>query len=217
MKRINIFLLSFLFIGLLNNNAFTQIDDTKAQTMLDAVSAKMKGYSTMKIAFTYTIINTKSNINESKSGTIQVKGSKYHLDIGSQKVFCNGTTVWTYLKDENEVNINSVSTQDDAVNPTTILNNYKANFKAKFIKEVVEGGKTLMVIDLTPIKGKSYFKVRLNIDKTAKEIVSSIIYDKNSTTYTYKINSLTSNVTLSDDLFTFNKTKYPGVEENDMR
>lgn len=192
-------------------------DDTKAKTILDGVSATMKAYTSMKIEFTYTMVNTKTNVNESKSGVIQIKGSKYHLEIGGQTVFCDGSTVWTYLKDENEVNINNVSSQEDAINPTTILSNYTSNFKPKWIKDVVEGGKTIAVIDMTPIKGKSYYKVRLNIDKTAKQIKSTIVYDKNGSTYTYKVNNFTANLAMAEAIFTFNKASYPGVEENDMR
>ena len=217
MKKIKLIVLSIVMISLYGVKSYAQLDDTKAKTTLDAVSAKMKSYTTMKIEFTYSIVNTKTNVNESKIGTIQVKGSKYRIEIGGQTVICDGTTVWTYLKDENEVNINTASKQEDANNPTTILNNYNANFKPKFIKEVVDGGKQVIIIDMTPIKGKSYYKVRLNIDKVAQQIVSSIIYDKNGSTYTYKISKFTSNVAMDDSLFTFNKANFPGVEVNDMR
>lgn len=217
MKKIKIIALSILtlvFCGLRTN---AQLDDTKAKTILDGVSAKMKSYTTMKIEFTYSMVNTKTNVNESKSGTIQIKGSKYHVEMGGQIVFCDGTTVWTYLKDDNEVNINNVSNQEDATNPTNILNNYSKNFKPKWIKDVVEGGKTISIIDMTPIKGKSYYKVRLNIDKIAQQIISTIVYDKNGSTFTYSVTKFTTNLVMADSLFTFNKANYPGVQENDMR
>ena len=217
MKKIEIFALSLftlVFCGIKSN---AQIDDTKAKTTLDAVSAKMKSYTTMKIDFTYSMVNDKTKVNESKSGTIQIKGSKYHLEIGGQIVFCDATTVWTYLKDDNEVNVNNASTQEDATNPTTILNNYSKNFKPKFIKEEVQGGKTIAVIDMTPIKAKSYYKVRLNIDKIAQQIVSTSVYDKNGSTYTYTVTKFASNLPMADALFTFVKANYPGVQVNDMR
>jgi len=205
-----------LLVGLFGINTNAQ-DNADAKKILDGVSAKMKSYTTMKIEFTYTMTNAKTNVNESKTGVIQIKGNKYRLEIGGQIVFCDGKTVWTYLKDEKEVNINNVSTQEDAINPTTILNNYVANFKPKFIKDAVEGGKTISIVDMTPIKGKTYYKVRLNINKVAQQIASTIVYDKNGTTYTYKVNKFTPNLAMADALFTFNKANYPGVEENDMR
>ena len=217
MKKLHYMLLPFLFIALCGLKVNAQIDDSKAKATLDGVSSKMKSYTTMKIEFSYTMLNTKTNVNETKSGTIQIKGNKYHLEVGGQIVFCDGKTVWTYIKDDNEVNINNVSTQEDAINPTTILNNYSLNYKPKWIKEVIDGGKTIEIIDLTPLKGKSYYKVRLNIDKVAQQITSTIVYDKNGSTYTYTISKFTSNLTMDDAIFTFNKANYPNVETNDMR
>ncbi len=193
-------------------------DDTKATTILDGVSTKMKSYTSMKIEFSYNLSNTKTGVNETKTGNIQVKGSKYRIEISGQIVFCNGITVWTYIEDDDEVNINNVSTTEDAVNnPTTILNNYATNFNPKYIKESVELGKTYQVIDLTPLKTKSYYKVRLYIDNTIQQIASIIIYDKNGSTYTYILTKFTTNLTMDDSIFTFNKADYPDVEENDMR
>ncbi|HNW98956.1 MAG TPA: outer membrane lipoprotein carrier protein LolA [Bacteroidales bacterium] len=216
MKSLKNFAIIFSIIFFCSNNIFAQ-EDTKAKPILDAVSAKMKSYTSMKIGFSYNMTNTKTNVNETKTGVIQVKGNKYRLEIGGQIVFCNGTTVWTYIEDDNEVNINNVSTQEDAANPTTILNNYSTNFKPKFIKETVQLGKTLQIIDLVPIKTKSYYKVRLYIDNTLKQIVSTVIYDKNGSTYSYTVTSFVTNVAMNDSIFIFNKADYPDVEENDMR
>lgn len=191
--------------------------DTKASTILNAASTKLKSYTTMKLEFTYSMVNAKTKINESKSGIIQVKGNKYKLDMGGQAVFCDGKTIWTYIKDDEECNINNVSTQEDAMNPLSILNNYSQNFKSKYIKDIVQSGKTYQLVDLTPIKGKSYYKVRIAIEKANSQVGSIIVYDKNGSTYTYLISKLTPNLTLSDAMFTFNASKYPGVEMNDMR
>lgn len=212
LKSIALILTLFLISASINAQ-----DDTKATTILNGVSTKMKSYTSMKIEFSYNMTNTKTGVNETKTGTIQVKGSKYRLEIGGQIVFCDGSTVWTYLEDDEEVNINNVSAQEDAVNPTTILNNYATNFKTKYIKESVELGKTYQVIDLTPLKTKSYFKVRLYIDNTLQQIASTIIYDKNGSTYSYIVTKFTTNLTMDDSIFTFNTKDYPDVEVNDMR
>ena len=145
MKNIKLLILSFLLFSICGINVKAQ-DDTKAKTILDGVSTKMKLYTTMKIEFTYTMENIKTNVNESKTGIIQIKGNKYRLEIGGQIVFCDSKTVWTYLKDENEVNINNVSTQEDAINPATILNNYVTNFKPKFIKTLLKAEKQFLLL-----------------------------------------------------------------------
>lgn len=216
MKKLLYFSLTAMMICFFSMSSFAQ-DDTKAKAVLDGASAKMKTYKTMKIEFTYAMANTQKNINESKTGTIQIKGNKYKLDISGQVVFCNGTTVWTYIPDDEEVNVNNASTQEDAINPLNLLNNYSANFKAKLIKEIVIGTKSVYVIDMTPLKGKSYYKVRLNIEKSSQQIVSTIVYDKNGSTYTITVTKLTTDLEMLDTMFNFNTADYPGVDVNDMR
>lgn len=217
MKKIGIMMIAVIFFGFTSIRTNAQIVDTKAKAILDSCSATMKAYTTMKIEFTYTMTNTKTNVNETKAGVIQIKGSKFRLEIGGQIVFCDGKTKWTYIKDDNEVTIDNASTSDEAINPTNILNNYSLNYKAKWIKEVIEGAKAVAVVDMTPIKGKSYSKVRLNIIKSTKQISSTTVYDKNGSEYCYKVTKFTTNVAMADTIFTFNKASYPGVTENDMR
>jgi outer membrane lipoprotein-sorting protein len=162
--------------------------------------------------------NTTKKINEVKTGNIIVKGDKYRLEITGQTVICDGKTVWTYIKDANEVNIDNMKTDDDAINPTKLLNMYEKNFTYKLIKEATVNGKYVQIIDLKPIKGKKYYKVRLTIDKALLQIVSSVVFDKNqTTTYTYLVTKFTPNFPVTDAGFTFNKASYPGVEVNDMR
>ncbi len=193
-------------------------DDTKAKTILNDLSASIKSFGLIKIDFSSKMENKTNNTNESKDGTIWLKGEKYRLEISGQTVICDGKTVWTYIKDANEVQINSVQPEEDAItNPLNLINSWEKNFKPKLIKEGTEGGKTIQTIDLTPIKSKSYHKVRLKIDKTKKQIVSSTIYDKNNTTFSYIVKTFVTNQTANDSFFSFKASDFPGAEINDMR
>ena len=213
MKRLHLILLVFSLTIL---TSFAQVD-TKAKGILDGLSAKIKTYTSMQIDFTQSMVNTKDKINTSQSGKAILKGDKYNLTLKSQTVICDGKTVWTYLKDANEVNIDNVSTDEDAVSPAKIFKIWEKGFKYKFIKEEVQAGVNVQIIDLTPIKGKSYFKVRLTIDKAKQQLLSSSIYEKNGTTFTYKITKFVPNIATTDAQFTFNKANYPKVQVNDMR
>ncbi len=193
-------------------------DDTKAKTILNELSADIKSYGLIKIDFTSKIENKSNNTNESKDGTIWLKGEKYRLEITGQTVICDGKTVWTYIKDANEVQINSIQADEDAItNPLKLLSSWEKNFKPKLIKEATEGGKTIQTIDLTPLKSKSYHKVRLKVDKTKKQIVSSTVYDKNGSTFSYILKTFITNQTVNDSYFTFKASDFPGAEINDMR
>ncbi len=190
--------------------------DTKAKAILDALSTKMNALETMKFEFTYSMVNTTDGINESKSGSIYLKGDKYRLYIDDQLVICDGTTVWTYFKEENEVQINNVDPNNQNT-PNKMLTSYNENYKAKFIKEAPLGNMIIQTLDLTPVTTQSFYKVRLEINKGANMLYRSTVYDKNNTTYTYLVTNFVENPKIFDSRFTFNKDDYPGVTVNDMR
>ena len=104
MKKI--FLIAFVFVStVFGTSAQT---DAKATAILDALSTKLDALETMKFEFSYTMTNTAENINETKAGSIYIKGDKYRLYIADQLIICDGTTIWTILKEDKEVQINSV-------------------------------------------------------------------------------------------------------------
>lgn len=191
----------------------------KGKTILDGVCLQTKSYATIEIAFTYTMENTSKKIKETKAGTACMKGDKYWLDFSGQQIISDGKTVWTYIRDNNEVQINTVNPNDDqAMNPAKLLTGYDKNFTPKFIKEETRGSKIIQVIDLTPLKARSYFKIRVEIDKVKKQITRAIVYDKNgTTTYTYDVTKFVTNTTIADSKFTFKASDHPGVEIIDLR
>ncbi|HPB19627.1 MAG TPA: hypothetical protein PLC00_02495, partial [Bacteroidales bacterium] len=64
---------------------------------------------------------------------------------------------------------------------------------------------------------KSYYKIRLEIDNNTKLLTGASVYNKDNNTFTYVIDKLTPNITVSDSYFVFNTSEHPGVVVNDMR
>ena len=206
-------LLLILIAAGLTFSAFAQTD-SKATAILDEVSVKTKAYKTIKIDFTYAMDNVKEKIHDKFKGTLISKGDKYKLTAAGQDVFSDGKTVWTYLKDAKEVQINNVGEDDDSFTPTKLLSGYNKDFKSKFIEE--KGND--QIIELYPLKkGKSFTKVQLTIDKAKKQISKFIIYDRSGSTFSYIVDKFVTDQAIADTVFTFNKAEHPGVEINDMR
>jgi outer membrane lipoprotein carrier protein len=211
----------FLFFSMMLPLAFAQQQQpavNKAETILDAVAKKTAAYTSIKIEFSYTLTNSAEKLNEKQVGSVIIKGDKYNLKMSGQEIMSDGKTVHSYNAESNEVIITTPGPEDDeSVNLTKLLNNYKKNFKAKYIKEEVIAGKTVHTIDLTPIKAKSFYKVRVQIDKAQNQIYSVAFFDKSNNVFTYTVKKLTPNVSAPDTLFVFNKANHPGVVVVDMR
>ena len=67
----------------------------------------------------------------STSGTIIIKGKKFHATTPQASVWFDGKTQWTYMKDNDEVNIvNPTEAQLQTINPYNFLNLYKKGYNA---------------------------------------------------------------------------------------
>lgn len=215
MKRNSIFGIFLLLATFMSAQS-----DQKAKSILDKLSVKTKAFKTIKADFNYILENKAEDFQANQSGAIATKGHKYYLKIAGQEIRSDGQTVWTYLKDANEVQISEVdNSNEDMITPTTIFTMYEKGFKYEYIKQTTLDGSNVELIHIYPtVPGsKAYHTVKLYIDQDKMELVQAEIMGKEGDTYTYKIKSFQGNAELSDDLFTFNKNNYPGVIVNDLR
>jgi outer membrane lipoprotein-sorting protein len=194
--------------------AFSQGKDPKAVALLEEVSKKAKSFKSIKVDFSYSMENTKARINEEKTGTLLLSGDKYKMSAAGQTVICDGKTIWTYLKESNEVQVNALENKDDAMTPSKLLTSYNANYKSKIIKS---SDPSMESVELIPNTSKTFTKAILGIDKAKKQVKSFILYDKSGNTFTYKIKTYITDTPVTDADFTFDTKKFPGVEVIDMR
>ncbi len=192
--------------------------DPKALEILEAMAKKYKAVPSFEAAFSYTLTNDVENINDEFKGKMTVKGDKYKLALPEQEVVNNGTTIWTYLPDAKEVNIDNFDPNSDDLNPSKFYDIYKKGFKYIYLEDKTEGGVLCEVVDLVPEKKDAqYYKVRMNIVKKDKSIQSWTMFDKSGNRYKYLITRFTPNFKVEDNFFTFDPKKYPGVEVIDLR
>lgn len=199
-------------------SGYPQNTDGGASELLKKVSSKYQGFTSMQ--FHYTLKTTKDGKTLSTSqGDFALKGNKYRTTFNGQTFFCDGESIWNYQKATNEVSIYEYDAEDDEnmMNPQKILKNWDKQFRAKYIRDEFNNNISTALIDLTPKTTQSYYRIRLFINKANNQILRIALYDKDNTIYTYHIEQFKSNVTLADSYFVFDKSKYPGVEVNDMR
>ena len=217
MKKISALLLLTMIsvIGLQAQNT-----DAKAKAILAEVSKKYRSYNVIKTDFSFMLENPQAKIKETQQGSLIAKSeaNKYKVTMTDQELYSDGKSQWTYLKDNKEVQITDVDNNTDGINPAKIFTIYEKGYKYLFTGEKKVGAKTLQTIDLSPLDiKKSIFKIRLTIDKAAKQITNVVIFDKSGNRYTYAIKSFTPNVKVAESVFAFDAKKYPGVEVVDLR
>lgn len=191
--------------------------DADAKKILDAVSAKFKGYKSVTAKFVLKIENASGKSIGTKSGSVYMKATKYRISMSGQEMFSDGSTTWSYEKSSNEVTINKIDPSANSITPQKLFTNfYDKDFLYKLNGKVKEGGKDMQEIELTPVdKSKPFHKVLLYISNST--IYSTKVYEKTGNRYTYSVSNMNTVAIVPDNTFVFDAKKYPGVEVVDLR
>ncbi|RYD57414.1 MAG: outer membrane lipoprotein carrier protein LolA [Sphingobacteriales bacterium] len=194
-------------------------NDAKAKAILDAVSKKMTALKSLKADFALHLAAANGKLKDTKKGTIVLKGQKYRVTLPGQEIINDNKTVWTYLKDANEVQVATFNPNDQGISPAKFFTNfYDKEYSYKYAGTRKVNNKNCDIIELTPIaKNKPFTKVELAVDKATSTIAGGNIWEKSGNKYQYDISAFTPNAAVTDAQFTFDAKKYPGVEVVDLR
>lgn len=202
------------------NTNYLGKNDPDAKKVLDGLSAKLNSYKAVQANFTLKVEDSKGKLQGSRSGVILMKGSKYHISVvGGQEIFCDGKDIYTYDKSSNEVTITKNDAATQPISPDKLFTNfYDKDYLYKLNGESKSGTKTLEEVELTPVdKTKSFFKVLLYVDKGTHALVSMKVFDKGGNRYSLDTSKINGAATFTDAQLAYNKSKFPGAEEVDLR
>jgi outer membrane lipoprotein-sorting protein len=211
-------LLGCCFVAQAQNNSLGK-NDPDAKKVLDALSAKLNSYKAVQASFTLKVEDSKGKLQGSKSGVIYLKGNKYHISIVGQEIYCDGKDMYQYDKSSNEVTITKNDPTTQTISPDKLFTNfYDKDFLYKLNGEDKLGTRTVEEVELTPTdKTKTFFKALLYIDKVQHTLVSIKWFDKGGNRYTLDTSKLNGNAPFTDAQLAYNKSKFPGAEEVDLR
>lgn len=195
-------LLFTCFFALLTSNAQ---DNRIAEKILDKVSVFLSNPEGVRIDFT-----------GSENGYLIMKGEKFYLNNQSIQSWYDGKTQWSYLTDNEEVNISSPTKEEiQAISPYHLLKRYKSDYIYIYIGQSKRKGKLVHEINLTS-KSDIINDIKLIISDDNKP-VAILFYRNNKLMSEVNITSLQTDSKIDDKLFRFDKTKYPQVEIIDLR
>ncbi|MBR2243368.1 MAG: cell envelope biogenesis protein LolA [Prevotella sp.] len=176
-----------------------------AQQVLDKTASVVSNKSGVEASFT---ISSKQYGNT--NGTIAIKGRKFHADTNEATVWFDGKTQWTYVKQNDEVNVNNPTAADlQAINPYNFIYMYKQGYAFSM-----------------STSGNSYVVTLKGKDKGVREMVITIHKQtyvptqirmlQNKQWTTIKVSNFRT-AKLSDSIFRFNPKSYPNAEVIDLR
>ena len=197
MKKI-VFVMSLLMVSVFT---FGQT----AKSVLDKTAAVVSNKNGVQANFTMT-----GGMGD-VSGTIAVKGRKFHATTPIATMWFDGKTMWTYMKKNEEVNITTPNeAQLQKINPYNFINLYKQGYDMTMSKS----DKTYTV-HLTAKNSNKIQELFITVDKnTYHPTQVKMLQGKKWTVF--DISNLKAQ-TLSDAIFTFNSKDFPSAEVIDLR
>mgnify|MGYP001034578847 CR=1 FL=1 len=210
--RTTIFLLA---LGLFTiSNLYAQ-QDAKAKRILDAVKNKYDNMKAFGASFKYSL-KSAGGVSDNFQGGITVAGKMFRLNAGGQEVMTDGVTQWTYLKDDNEVNVTDYE-PDEGITPNKIYSIYKQGFKYRLLPAESKG--SYHTIEMVPQDRQKFqlTKLKLKVKKANNTIMGWETFEKKGNRYVYTVLKFIEHKNgLSKKYFQFDKRKHPGVYVNKL-
>lgn len=177
-----------------------------AKSVLDKAAATVTVKEGVKANFKMT------TSNGTTSGTLLLKGRKFHATTPVATIWFDGKTQWTYIKNNDEVNIsNPTEAQLQAINPYNFINLYKKGYNATLNKS----GKDYVVHLTATDKSKKIQELFVSVNKTSYHPTQvKLLQGKKWTVF--DISDL-KRQNIPDSQFQFNSKDFPNAEIIDLR
>lgn len=214
-----LFFSSFQLIAFAQSDA-VNIKDPNAKKLLDKITGEMSSYNSLEMNFELNLEFPGMEVEVQKGKIIQ-SGEKYFLDMDIQSIYCDGQSLWLYMKKNKEVQLTNVqeSTNGGFMDPKTLMNLYKTGDYAYAITdEVVENGRKITQVEFKPLdKASPYSKMRLSVYNDNSSLQSMKVFSKDGSRYTLLIKDIQKNKNYPENTFVFDKNAHPGVHLEDLR
>lgn len=196
----------FLFTCFFTTFSFAQTGN-QAKQILDKTAAVLSRKGGASASFQL------SNAKMGKvSGTIAIKGNKFHAATPQAIVWFNGKTQWTYLKKTEEVNVTTpTQAQQMMMNPYTFINIYKTGY----VMTASTASNSYEVHLKAQNNKRTIQEMYITVDK--KTYVPLTVKMRQQKAWTTISISNFKGVNQPASLFVFNSKEFPGAEVIDLR
>ncbi len=146
-------------------------------------------------------------------GNIIIKGEKYFLSVEGIKIWFDGKTMWTYVLNNEEVNITSPTKEEiKKSSPFSFLYMYNEGYD---LKMGVSKGDYNEIIMTRTLSSRAFSKIIIRINKRTYDPMFIQIENQNTI---MSISDMTiTRKKLVDSEFKFNENLYPNIDLIDLR
>ncbi len=132
------------------------------------------------------------------------KGDRYRIETELQTIVTDGKTVWTYSPEKAQVFVDNMEKSKENPLPRDLLVKYTSDFKSQYLRSDKLGEVECHVLLLTAREEEAFAQsVTVWVDKKTFVALQIEQRDLNDNITVYRLQNLTLNAKLADQLFTF--------------
>ena len=209
MKNLKYILL--LFVAMFSLPVFAQSSD--AETLLDKVVAGVKADAPVRMDYLYNVYDD-GELLQGDKGVIYIDNERYSLLMQGMKVWCDGATQWSYMREVDEIYVTEASS-DEAQNlsPLYVMENYRQGYNASLV-----AGEAEWVVELHAVDDDvDVSTVKLFVTKDNYRLVRMLIYMSGQGYVDVKLGGYEAKCSVASGAFECPLDEFPGIEVIDMR
>ena len=209
MRHILFFLLAMLQLPL-----FAQKAEIDADAVLDKALATIKADLPVRMDYDYRVFDDNTELLLNDKGIIYIDVNRYALLMQDMKVWCDGVTQWSYMREINEVYVTDAEA-DEAQNlsPLYAVECYREGYDVSLTDKGIFWFVKLHAAD----EDADVQCVELHVAKSGNRLEAMFIYMPGQGKIEVLLDGYTPRCGVSADAFECPLGEFPGVEVIDMR
>ena len=204
----------FLLLAMFQLPLFSQKAVVDANAVLDRALAGLKKDLPVRMDYDYEVYDGDGEVLQRDKGIIYMDNNRYALLMQDMKVWCDGATQWSYMREVDEVYVTDADS-DEAQNlsPLYIMQYYREGFSASAVSK---GG--VVTVTLQSMDGDSDVEsVQLMILESDYRLASMIVSMPGQGSVLVKLDGYVAKCGVEDDVYRCPVDAFAGCEIIDMR
>lgn len=185
-----------------------------ASAFLEKAVAKLKADAAVHMDYGYAVYDEDGKLLQEDTGVIRIDGDCYSLLMDNMKVWCDGNTQWSYMRDVNEIYVTSAASEEaQNLSPLNMMEKFR-KVSSPAIK--IENGK--VVVTLSNGSGEAEInKVVLRFDGNSNRLEGMNVYMTNAGRVEIELSNYAAKCKFAESSYVCPVSNFPGVEVVDMR
>ncbi|MBQ5895202.1 MAG: outer membrane lipoprotein carrier protein LolA [Bacteroidaceae bacterium] len=193
---------------------FSQKVAVDANAVLDKSLASLKSSLPVRMDYDYVVFDDNDEQLQRDKGFIYMDNNRYALLMQDMKVWCDGTTQWSYMREVDEIYVTDADS-DEAQNlsPLYVMEHYREGFSASAVNQ---GG--VVTVTLQAVDGDTDVEnVQLLILESDYRLVAMVISMSGQGGVLVELDGYVAKCGVGDDVYRCPVDEFAGCEIIDMR